>query len=352
MKGKVPTCPFCGRPIEKPRYLAIGFSDLEAGVCECGSVYVCDVTGHNRGTAFVEALVIACAGDWDLAWDLIPDEDYKEIWVENYDLETHQILPVPPYGRRKLSSALCFIKLADDIRELKESKLKDMISPKKVDVSLPKVEKRKLNKKELEKLIASGEKELVTAYAVAEPLNLNVFQKLLYHPDPVFRKKVVITLGDVVEKVVKFHPQKVLELIKRLIYAAADSAASPWGALEAVGEIIARTGDRYSVFLRNLFAFLPLPEYRVYLLYAFLRIATLNPEVLKQSSYLSLVKLIKDEDPQIKGLAIMVLKLLNPGILKENLNDVDPEEKFKFFDYELGEFKEITLGSLLKDLIH
>jgi len=81
-ESKIPTCPFCGRPIAKPTYLPIGFSDLEAGICECGSVYVCDVTGHNRGAAFVEALLIACAGDWDLAWDLSPDEDYKEIWVE------------------------------------------------------------------------------------------------------------------------------------------------------------------------------------------------------------------------------------------------------------------------------
>jgi len=38
-----PTCPFCGRVIAKPTYLPIGFSDLEAGICECGSVYVCDV---------------------------------------------------------------------------------------------------------------------------------------------------------------------------------------------------------------------------------------------------------------------------------------------------------------------
>ena len=347
-KSSIPTCPFCGRPIKKPEYLPIGFSDLEAGICECGSVYVCDVTGHNRGAAFVEALVIACAGDWDLAWDLVPDEDYKEIWVENYDISTHSILPVPTYGRKRLTSALCFIKLSEDIREAKKDRLKELLN-KETSEELPRVEKKKLSKKEVEKLIINNEIDLLTAYAIAEPLNLNVIQKLLYHPDPGFRKRVAIAAGKVAARVSKFHPERVLEFIKRLIYAAADSAASAWGALETVGEVIRHTGDRYSLFIRNLLAFMQFPEYRPYLLYGFYRISQVNPKVLKSHSYLLLLNYFEDSPPEVQGLMLLTFKNLDPASIKPYLGKVKKDAKFKLFDYDAMDFKEVSLGDILKE---
>ena len=347
-ESKIPTCPFCGRPIAKPTYLPIGFSDLEAGICECGSVYVCDVTGHNRGAAFVEALLIACAGDWDLAWDLSPDEDYKEIWVENYDLESHSILPMPPYGRKKLSSALCFLKLSDEIREAKKDKLQKLLQKEKEISDLPKVEKRKLSKKEIEGLIKKGDITLLSAYVLAEPLNLNALQKFLYHPDPVFRKKVIVATGEVVLKLVKVYPEKVLDFIKRLLYAAADSAASAWGALEAVGEIIRNTEDRYSIFMRNLLAFMKLPEYRPYLLYAFYRISEKNPQVLKQHSYLTLLNYIENSSPEIQGLILLIFRNLNASEIKSYFDKIDSLASFKLFNYETFEFEEVKLSELME----
>jgi len=40
--------------------------EMPLGTCSCGAVYACDVTGHNLGSAMIEALVHACTGDWDL----------------------------------------------------------------------------------------------------------------------------------------------------------------------------------------------------------------------------------------------------------------------------------------------
>jgi len=70
------TCPFCGKPIERPRELATHRPrEMPVGSCTCGAVYAYDATGHNLGAAFVEALVFACNWDWDLAWGLLPEED-------------------------------------------------------------------------------------------------------------------------------------------------------------------------------------------------------------------------------------------------------------------------------------
>ena len=69
-----PSCPFCGVYLNKPSELNTGMpQEMPVGACKCGAVYTCDVTGHNLGTAMSEALVFACNGDWDLAWDLLPD---------------------------------------------------------------------------------------------------------------------------------------------------------------------------------------------------------------------------------------------------------------------------------------
>ena len=74
-----PSCPFCGTLIEKPKELAVRMPhEMPVGACSCGAVYAFDVTGHNLGTAMIEALVFGCNGDWDLAWDLLPEEDYLQ----------------------------------------------------------------------------------------------------------------------------------------------------------------------------------------------------------------------------------------------------------------------------------
>jgi hypothetical protein len=344
--SKTPTCPFCGRFIAKPTYLPVGFSDLEAGVCECGSVYVCDVTGYNRGTAFAEALLISCAGDWDLAWDLEADIDYKEIWIENYDLASHSIYP----SSKKVKGALCFIKLSDEIREFKSPKLKKLISTQSIDEEIPKVEKRKLSKKEIEELIQKNEISLLTAYHVVEPLNLNVLQKLLYHPDLVFRKKTVIAIGKVTQVLSNIYPDKVLDFLKRLIYASADSAASAWGALEAVGEIIRNTQDRYSLFIRNLLAFMHYPEYRPYVLYGLYRVSEKNPQALKKHSYLKLLNYIENNPAEIQGLILKIFENLNSGEIISYLSKINPEESFDFFNYETLSLEKVFLKDLIKKL--
>jgi hypothetical protein len=339
-----PTCPFCGRVIAKPTYLPIGFSDLEAGICECGSIYVCDVTGFNRGAAFVEALFIACAGDWDLAWNLEYDEDYKEIWIENYDLPSHSIMP----SSEKKRGALCFLKLSEEIREAKELKLKKLLD--KSNQEIPKVEKRKLSKNEIKDLIENGKTSLLIAYHIAEPLNLNIFQKLLYYPEITFRKRAIVVLGEVAKVLVNIYPEKVLELLKRLIYASADSAASAWGSLEAVGEIIGNTEDRFSIFVKNLLAFMNYPEYRPHVLYALYRIAEKNPQILKQHSYLKLLNYLEGSPPEIQGLILKIFEKLNAKEILPYLNILDPEKDFEFFNYETFSLERVFLKELIENL--
>jgi hypothetical protein len=85
-------CPFCGAHLERPQELTTRMpGEMPIGSCSCGAVYACDETGHKLGAAMIEALVYACNMDWDLAWSLLPEEDYLEEIIEHYEYVTHSI---------------------------------------------------------------------------------------------------------------------------------------------------------------------------------------------------------------------------------------------------------------------
>jgi len=344
-KIKLPTCPFCGRPIEKPKSLPIGYSDFEGGVCECGSVYVCDVTGKNRGAAFVEALLIACGGNWDLAWDLSPEEDYVDIWIEDYDYQSHKIVEWHPTNYRP-KGVLCFIKLSRDIEELREAGLKKALKKESKHKLPPK--KKKLKRQEIELLIKEEKFEELLSYHLGEPINFYIFQKVLYSPDEVLRKKAGVYLGLIAKELMDVYPEKILDLIKRLLYASADSAASPWGAIEAVGEILRNTEDRYSIFIKNLFAFLSYPEYLLPVLYALYRISETNPKLIKSVPYLKLIEILQTHpNPEVKALICFILKNIKA---REILSYLPTTGSAQIFDYKKMDYQTIALDKLTETI--
>ncbi len=100
---------------------------MPIGACPCGAVYACDETGHNLGSAMIEALVFASNMDWDLAWGLLPEEDYLTEIVENYDLQSHLIIPSGTFEGRRIGGALYFIRMHKDIQEVTSDGVKQRL---------------------------------------------------------------------------------------------------------------------------------------------------------------------------------------------------------------------------------
>ncbi len=346
MKPKIPKpplCPFCGQLIERPRLLPIGLSEYEAGECSCGAVYVCDPTGFSRGAVFLEAIVLACKGDWNLALDLIPDEDYREIWLENYDPETHTIPGEPIFEGRKIRSALCFIKLAEDLQELSGNRHhKPQTLTQSKETTTP---SKRLTRNEAEELLKKDQLQELIELVVSNPSNLQVLQKLLYHPDEALRKKAIYCLGQVGKNLANTKPHKISELLKKLIYASTDSASSPWGALEAVGELIAETGERFSIYVKNLFAFLKYPEYIPYVLPALERIAMKNPSAFKKGPFLRLLDLFPRLSSQEQAMVIRIFTWIRGKELLSLKNTLRPE-RVRIYDNESFQFKEHYINEL------
>ena len=105
-RGGEPKCPFCGRLFESPCDIKGELGNIfTGGKCVCGAVYVFDRSGHNLGETYVDGLVFACNGDWETAWTLTPDVDYR---VESfyYDRENHQLIEGSKRGGRPMENLL------------------------------------------------------------------------------------------------------------------------------------------------------------------------------------------------------------------------------------------------------
>lgn len=145
-------------------------------------------------------------------------------------------------------------------------------------------------------------------------------------------------------------PEKVLDFLKRLLYASADSAASPWGALEAVGEIIRETGTKFDFFVKNLFGFLTYPEYLISSLYALYRISEKNPSSIRKGPYLKLLNLFPKVTPIAQGLIILIFTHIKGKELisyKEHLH----LESVDLFDYQQMDHTTLPLATLWENYI-
>ncbi len=319
------------------------YVENDAGLCPCGAVYALAVTGYDRGVAFLSALLLAVAGDWDLAWDLIPEEDYQEHWIEGYDLENHLISPDPYYEGRRIPSALVFIKVSEDLQELKKQKLAK---------ALPKIKKEeeerfkvRLKRLEIENLLRKREFALLNNYLVFEPKNLRELQKLLYHPEEEIRYLASYLFGLSAEKLQKRQPARVLDLLKSFLYAGADTATSAWGALPAVGEIIRVTGEDYAPFVKNLMAFLPYRENQTSALYALLRISQKNPKAIKLAPYLKLLPLFREKNPLHQAFIVQIFtNIKGPELYSEK--EYLLSEEVSLFNPELGAYYQVHLLKL------
>ena len=313
-----PRCPFCDQPIDPPREPGPERpGDFAHGECLCGAVYVHDVTGYDLGAAFVEALGYGTDFNWDLAWDLVPQEDYEERYLEQYDLRTHMI---HPSGRtedeRRVRGILLFLKFVDEIREFRAGPTTG--SPRKRPQALttapdpadkgsmpPKIS---FSKRDVKKAVAGNDyANTITHMATQDPKVLNRLQQLLYTPDPTARWRTIESIGAAARVIHEYRPGFVGEFLRRLLYSASDSAATNWGAIEAAGEIIRNIPAHFNAFIRELISLMRFEDSRVNVLTALERIAESHPKLLKQKTFFDLIRFLDTKAPEVRGLTARIL---------------------------------------------
>jgi hypothetical protein len=322
-KGQVnvkPWCPFCGMDVGRAKEAANRkMTEFPVGSCECGAVYVCDATGHNVGSALVECLVYACGENWDLAWELIPEDDYLTGRIENYDEITHRVVESRQLDGRWVRGVLFFVRLHKDVAEItgrmeankaaQDGRSLDAEEPEEAIEPLrdPKREKKRSNKQLAKQLTQQGDIDALVDYCFDDRRTLRFVQRLLYAPDEADRYHTAWIMGQVCARVSSREPGQVADLLHRMFESCSDSAATNWGMIEAIGSILAARPDIYGAFTRYLLNYMGEPTTQQQVIWALGEIAETRPDLIRSTPFYSTFHFLGHEDPTVRGLMVRLM---------------------------------------------
>ena len=314
-----PWCPFCGMDVGRPTEgVQRKMREFPMGICECGAVYVGDATGHNLGAAMVECLVNACNEQWDLAWELVPEEDYLTGTIDNYDEVTHQVVVKRNLDGRAVRGVLYFVRLHQEASELikRIGQKQEALRPEQGHVVAalgseptrdPKRARRRADKQVVKQLAQLVDIDALVDLYLDDSKTLRYLQRLLYEPDPAARYRIAWIIGQVCGRIATREPGTVADLLHRLFEACSDSAASSWGMVETIGAIIGARPDIYGAFTRHLFNFMGDPGTREAALWGLGEIAASRPDLIRNTPFYSLFPMLTHSDPMMRGLTLRLL---------------------------------------------
>jgi hypothetical protein len=348
-----PFCPFCGMGVERPKELSTRMpTEMPVGSCSCGAVYAYDVTGHNLGTAMIDALVFGCNGDWDLAWDLLPEEDYAEKQVENYDIESHLVVRGGVYGGRNIAGTLYFIRLHREIREVTEEGARrrlEQATPVSNRYSGEKRGKKTFSKRDVERLVKAYNVAPLLDLAAGDKRIIRDLQRLIYSPDRLLQWRATDALGKVSAVIARYDPGAISRLLQRMFTAVSDTAASSWGCLDAIGDIISNSPDQFGAYAPQLYQYAGdralLPE----VLRALGKIGAAKPDLIRKRAFY-FIPLLRDPDAEIRGYATVLIGNLGAEEARDDLarltGDPTPFER-----YRDGDLDTTTVGQLASEAL-
>ncbi|MBA3006063.1 MAG: HEAT repeat domain-containing protein [Proteobacteria bacterium] len=310
-----PWCPFCGQKVGRATDgIERKMHEFKVGRCGCGAVYSCDPTGHNIGSAIVETLVLACDNNWDFAWDLLPEDDYLTGRVEDYDELTHQVINTKNIDGRPVRGVLYFVRLHTAITEIskrvkeKKSALARQLSgdsdqdPIIIEPVLdPKRKKNKATKQDVKRYTDLGDIDTLVRLCFDDKKTLRLLQRLLYQPDEEQRWRIAWIIGQVCSRVATREPGQVSELIHRLFEACSDSAATPWGMVETLGEIISGRTDIFGAFTRHLLNYMGDSSTQIQVIWALNKIARVRPDLIRETPFFNLFHFMSHPNPAMRG---------------------------------------------------
>lgn len=355
-----PWCPFCGANIDRPQIPEQRrLGEFATGSCQCGAVFMSDPTGFNVGATMVECLVNACGGDWDLAWELLPGDDYLTEQLERYDEVTHQIVESGNLDGRRIKGVLFFVRPQKELQDLSQERQAFLGRGRKAAVGMPvplepernpKRQKQRATKDMVRQSVDRRDIDGLVDLCFDDPRTSRFMLRLLYDPDEEKRWTVAHIMGKVYSRLSTRQPGMVSDVLHRFFESCADSAAANWGSVEAIGEIIAARPDIYGAFTRHLLKFLGDESMRPQVIWALGTIAAQNPELIRALSFYKLFGLLADPDPVVRGYA---LRLFGRIRAREVLGRVEAlaADTTPVRIYEQGEPLDTEIGSLAREAI-
>jgi len=356
-----PWCPFCGQNVGKPvppTQRKLG--EFSGGRCGCGAVYTCDPSGRNIGAAMVDALVYACNDDWDLAWELAPEEDYLTGIIEPYDEQTHQLVETGRLDGRHIHGVLYFVRLHKAITEIVERVATRQTAVEKgerpqaaADIEPerdPKRLRKRAEKNRVAALVQQGEVDELVDLLFDDRRTLRFMQRLLYLPDEQQRWQAVHILGRVCGRYATRRPGAISDLLHRLFAAASDSAATSWGTVEAIGAIIAERPDVFGAFTRHLLRYMGDPSTQLYVLWALGTIAQPRPDLIRALPFYNMLTFLGHPEPALRGLSLRLFGRIRAIEARTKIAELKSDTA-AIIIYEEGAPRHTTVGQLAAEAL-
>ena len=308
----------------------------------------------------VECLVHACNDNWDLAWDLLPDDDYLIGRLEDYDEVTHQVVESRNLDGRAVRGVLFFIRLhkeiSDTTKHLKEKSAgqKKQKSPEPEaplePLRDPAREKKRTTKSQVGALVEAGDIDALVDLCFDDKRTLRFMQRLLYSPDEDSRWWTAHVMGEVCARFSTRHPGQVSDLLYRMFEASSDSASTNWGLIETIGAVIAKRPDIYGAFTRHLLRYASDPVSQIPMLWALGTIAGPRPDLIRRTSFFKILGFMQHTNPLTRGLMARILGRIQASEsrteLEKRLND-DSEITI----YEQGRPLTTKVATLVKEAL-
>jgi hypothetical protein len=355
-----PWCPFCGQNVPPPAPPAQRkMKEFTMGECQCGAVYVSDQTGHNLGSAMVECLVHASHDNWELAWDLVPEDDYLTDQIDNYDEVTHQVIETRNLDGRAVRGVLYFVRMNQEFAHLSgqdgnQPELEhasQVALPPMEPIRDPKRQKKRALKNEVQALADNSDIDQLVDLCFDDPKTLRYLQRLLYDPEQNKRWHYASILGKVCARYATRKPGTVSDLLHRLFEACSDSAATHWGLVETVGSIIAGRPDIFGAFASHLLMYRNVPTTRVQTLWALAEIARSRPDIIRATPFYSLFPMLAHPDPVTRGHAVLLFGLLKATEVKSQIEALKDDGAFLTL-FEEGKLKQTTVAALAQEALN
>jgi hypothetical protein len=357
-----PWCPFCGQDVGRPQYPdRRKLGEFALGSCECGAVYASDPSGFNIGAAIVECLVHACDDNWELAWDLLPEQDYLTGRLEDYDEVTHQVVETRNLDGRIIRGVLYFIRLQESVAALsirvkeqeKSPAAKSVAAGQNIQVEKAgnsKRERIKANKNLVREMVHNRDADGLVALCLDDKKTLRLLQRQLYEPDEAKRWAIASFIGEVCGRVATRKPGMVSDLLHLLFEACSDSASSNWGAVESIGSIIAARPDIYGSFTRHLLNYISDPSTRAQVLWALGTIAEKRPDLVRNTSFYQLIGLLDSPVAAVRGYMVRLLGRLQAKEVAGKIR-VLQDDTTSLTIYENGLPVQTDIGTLAKEAL-
>ncbi len=348
-----PSCPFCGTAIKKPGDTDNRIpAEMPLGACSCGAVYACDVTGHNLGAAMIEALVAACDGDYDLAFDLLPEKDYLEKEVVHYDLETHLIIHGGIYEGRRINGVLYFVRPQHEILGYageEGSRPPEKTIPIQMAPSSIKRGNKTFTRKEIEKMVKDYQMDSLLDLAERDSRIIRDLQRLLYSVDPLIRFRAAEAMGRSFTLIARRDPGMISRRLHGLFTALCDTAASSWGYIGAIGEIIRHNPGLFTGYIPQLYGLTADKELLPEVLAALGQIALERPEDIGRYA-MDFIPMLRDRNPEVRGQAALLLGRLMAQEARDDLSGL-VDDGASIHLYRNGSMESRTVGELAQEAL-